>query len=97
MRRRGECSEEVAIGFVVACSDGAEQFEFGEEVLDEVPGLVEFFVVGALLFAIGFWRNDCEFTGFLQGFQHTPVGIEAFVGDQRTGSDLRQRILVSCL
>ena len=82
--------EEVTSSFIVAGGESAEEFEFGEEVLDQMAGFVEVFVVEALLFAIGFGRNDRKFPGFLQGFQHPPVGIEAFVGDHRTGFDLRQ-------
>jgi hypothetical protein len=32
--------EEVACGFVIAGSDGAKKFEFGEEVFDQVACLV---------------------------------------------------------
>lgn len=83
----GTGGEEVSSGFVVACGDGAELFEFGEEVLDQVPGFVEFPVVRALLFATGFGRDDGLFACLLQRFQHSFVGIEALVGDHGSGFD----------
>ena len=49
--------EEVSSGFVISCGDGAEELEFGEEVLDQVPGFVEFLVVKPLFFAIGVWAG----------------------------------------
>ena len=36
-----DSGEEIAGGFVVAGGDGAELFEFAEEVLDQVARLVE--------------------------------------------------------
>ncbi len=55
-----DSGEEVSSGFVVACGDGAELFEFGEEVLDQVSGFVEFLVVKPLFFAIGFGRDSIK-------------------------------------
>ena len=49
--------EEVTSGFVVACGDGAEVFEFGEEVLDPVTGFVEFFVILSLNLAVRLGRE----------------------------------------
>lgn len=36
--------EEVSGGFVVACCDGAEELEFGEEVLNEMTSFVELLI-----------------------------------------------------
>ena len=38
--------EEGGCEFVVSCGNRPKLLEFGEEVLDEVPGFVEVFVVG---------------------------------------------------
>ena len=42
-----DAREEVACQFVVACCDGAELFEFGEEVFDQVACLIDLTVVVA--------------------------------------------------
>ena len=36
--------EEISCGFVVACGDGAELFEFAEEIFDQVARFIEFAV-----------------------------------------------------
>jgi hypothetical protein len=42
----------------VSCGESAEVLELGEASLDAVTLSIEFFVMGALLLAIGFGRND---------------------------------------
>jgi hypothetical protein len=86
-----DSGEEVASGFVIACGDCAELFEFGKEVLDQVSCFVEFFVKGALLFAIDFGRDDGAFARLLERLQYAHIGVEALVGDHRAGFDLRQQ------
>lgn len=44
--------------FIVAGGDRAELFESGEEVLDQMPRLVEIFIVCAGDLPVGFWRDD---------------------------------------
>lgn len=44
--------EKVSGGFVVTRGDGPKLLEFGKEVLDGVPCLVERFVIPSLLFAV---------------------------------------------
>jgi hypothetical protein len=83
--------QEVAGGFVVASGDGTKEFEFGEEVFDQMPGLVEFPIILTLHFSVGFGRNHCSFTGILQRNQNTLVGIEGFVGEHDLRFYLRQQ------
>jgi hypothetical protein len=91
--RSGEVygGEEVSGGFVVACGDASEEFEFGEEVLDQVARFVEFFIVFPLHFSVRFGRDDGLFSSLLQGFEHPLVGVKALVGDHRVGFQLRQQ------
>ena len=88
-------SEEVSGGFVVACGDASEEFEFGEEVLDQVPRLVEFLVVFALHLSVRFRWNDGLFSSLLQRFEYPFVGVEALVGDHCVGLQLRQQYVCS--
>jgi hypothetical protein len=82
--------KEVSCCFVVASGDGAEELEFGEEVLDEVPRFVEFLVILSLYFSICFGRDDCLFSGLFQGIQNPFIGVEAFIADHGSGFDSRQ-------
>lgn len=83
--------QEVACGFVVACGDGAKEFEFGEEVFDQVPHHVEFLIAISLYLTVGLGRYHCDFAGSLQGDQHTLIAIEAFVGEHDVRFNLRQQ------
>jgi len=83
--------QEVARSFVVASGESTKEFEFGKEVFDQMPGLVEVSVVVSLQFAIGLRRYDRGFAGFLQGNQDTLIGIEAFVGEHHVGRNLPQQ------
>ena len=84
-------SEEIASRFIVAGGDGPELLELGEEVLDQMPGLVEVFVKGARGLA-GFPRRDHRrLAGFGERREHALVGIERLVGDERVGLKLRQQ------
>jgi len=89
------CSQEVPGGFVVARGDTSEDFEFSEEILYQVAGFVEFFIVFPLHLSVGFWRYDGLFTSLLQRFEYSLVGVEAFVGDHRVGFQLRQQDICS--
>lgn len=83
--------EEVAGSFVVASGDGAVEFEFGKEVFDQVPLLIEFFVVFALLFAVGLGWDHCGFSCSGQGKQYPLIGVKAFIGEQNVGLHERQQ------
>lgn len=83
--------QEVPCGLVVAGGDGAKKFEFGEEVLDQVAGLVEFLVVFPVNLAVSLGWYDSGFSCLLQGNQNTLIGIEAFVGKHNTGFNLWQQ------
>ena len=87
--------EEVTSGFVVAGGDGSEEFEFGEEVFDQVACLVAFLVVLSLYGSIGLGRDDGFFSGFLQRFQRLLIGVKALVGDHNVGFELRQQYISS--
>ena len=52
--------------FIVPCGNGAVLLEFGEEVLNQVPGLIHVFIVVALLRAMCFGRDDGCDAGFRQ-------------------------------
>jgi hypothetical protein len=83
--------KEVASGFVVAGSDGAEEFEFGEEVFNQMARLVEVLVIFALDLAVGLGRNHRDLTRCLERNQNPLIGIEAFVGEYDVGLELRQQ------
>ena len=77
--------QEASRGLVVAGGDGPELLELGEEVLDQMPGLVEVFVKGARRLP-GFARwDDRRLVGFGQRREHPLVGIERLVGNERLG------------
>jgi hypothetical protein len=83
--------QEASCGLVVAGGDGPELLELGEEVLDQMPGLVEICVKGARYLS-GLARGDHRrLAGFGQRREHPLVGIECFVGDERLGLKLREQ------
>src|SRR3954466_1431861 len=91
VRTRTDVGQEASCGLVVAGGNGPELLELGEEVLDQVPGLVEVFVKGAR-YRAGFarWDHRC-FTGFSKRLEHPLVGIERFVGNERLGLKVGQQ------
>ena len=74
-------SEEVAGGLVIAGCDGAELLEPGEEVLNQVPFLLEVAVEVARLLAGRLWRDDRGFAGFAQRLDDPLVSIERLVAE----------------
>jgi hypothetical protein len=83
--------QEASCGLVVAGGDGPELLELGEEVLDQMPGLVEVSVEGARCRpGLPRWDHGC-LAGLGQRFEHPLVGIEGFVGDERLGLKLREQ------
>jgi hypothetical protein len=74
--------QEASGGLVIAGGDGPELLELGEEVLDQMPGLVEVFVKGARCLAgIPRW-DDHRLAGLGQRREHALVGIERLVGNE---------------
>ena len=57
--------EEVASSFVIAGGDTAEELEFGKEVFDQMACLVDFLVIFALDFAVGFGWNHRDLARLL--------------------------------
>ena len=88
-------TEEVSGGFVIACSNSAELLEFEEEVFDQMPGLIEFFVVLTWLFPVGFWWNNGLDPLLLKNFQDTLIGIKGFVSEQCVGFEIGQESIRS--
>src|SRR3712207_4791744 len=83
--------QEASRGLVVAGGDGPELLELGKEVLDQMPGLVEVFVEGARCLAgLARWDDGC-LAGLGQRREHSLVGIECFVGNERLGLKLREQ------
>ena len=74
--------QEASCGLVVAGGNGPELLELGEEVLDQMPGLVEVLVKGARCLA-GFARwDDRRLAGVSERREHPLVGIEGLVGNE---------------
>ena len=88
-----DCGKEVSCGFVIAGCNGAELFEFAEEVLDEMARLVSLFIVVALGFAVAFWRDHRRLSFSEQRFDHAFVGIDGFIGQQSIRFHLRQQCI----
>ena len=83
--------QEASCGLVVAGGDGPKLFELGEEVLDQMPGLVEVFVKGARCRpGLPRWDHGC-LAGVSQRLEYPLVGIERFVGDERLGLKVGQQ------
>ena len=69
VRSEVDGGEEVTSSLIVAGGDGAEEFEFGEEVLDQVAGFVEVLVVdGGLLIGFG-GGMTASFPAFCKGWR----------------------------
>ena len=65
--------------------DGVKLFEAAEEVFDQMPLLVEIFVVGAGHCAVGLWRDHWGFASRFQEADDPLVGIVCFVREQYVG------------
>lgn len=86
-----DCGEEIARGFVISRRDCPIEFEFAEEIFDEMSGLVGVVVVIAKVDPIGFRRNDGSPSCVLQLFQHALISIIGFIGQQGVGDHSRQQ------
>ena len=91
--RGGEVNagQEASCSLVVSGGNGPELLELGEEVLDQMPGLVEVFVKGARGLAGFPRRDDGRLAGLGQRFEHALVRIERLVGNERLGLKLREQ------
>src|SRR3954462_12294104 len=91
--RGGEVNagQEASCGLVVAGGNGPELLELGEEVLDQMPGLVEVFVKGARRLAAFARWDDRRLAGLGQRLEYPLVGIEGFVGNECLGLKLREQ------
>lgn len=81
------CTEKGGGSFVVSGGDGSVMFEFFEEVLDQVPRLVECLVIISRIFAIGLWRNDGLNLSRLQPVDDARVSIVALISQQDVSFD----------
>ena len=88
-----ERGEEIPRGLIVARrdGDGAELFEFAEEILDQVARLVERLIELAGRCSVLLRRDDGGFSGTRERLEDAIVGILGFVGDQDLGGHLRQQ------
>jgi hypothetical protein len=88
-----DSGEEVLGGFVVAGGDGAELLELGEEILDQVPGLVELAIVVPRSPSVLPRWNDRRFAGCCERLDDPLVGIKGLVGNERVRLDGRQQAI----
>ena len=86
-----DCGEEVSGTFVVARGDGSELLELAEEIFDEMPSFVEFFIILTRRRAVALRRDDGDLIGGGKRFDHAGIGIERLVGDHDVGDDQRQK------
>ena len=78
-------------GFIISRSNGAKLLEPAEEVLDQVPLLVEIFVVIALRCAAAFWGNHGGFPCRGQRLKHPFIHVKGFIGDYGIGLDIGKK------
>src|SRR4051812_47195948 len=76
---------------VVAGRDGPVLLQFGEEVLDQVAGLVEVLVVRAQLLAVRLGRDHGRLACLRERLEHSLLGIVGLVGDQRGSGEVGQQ------
>jgi hypothetical protein len=86
-----DCAEEVHGALVIARGDGPELLELDEEVLDQMPRLVEVLVVEAGLLAVALGWDHGRLAGPLERLEHTLIGVERLVRDQGVGRETRQQ------
>src|SRR3954447_21364205 len=76
---------------VVAGRDGPVLLQFGEEVLDQVAGLVEVLAVRARLLAVRLGRDHGRLAGPRERPEHAFLGVERLVGDQHGSGEVGQQ------
>ncbi len=88
-------TQEISGGLVVACCESPELLQLGEEVLDEMPGLVEVVVTGTGDTAVGLgWDHD-RLSSRRQRLDHALVGVECLVSDNRVSLNVGQQVIGS--
>lgn len=85
-----DCAEESSGSSIIARGDCPVKLEISGEVFDQMPRLVERFVVIACLLAAGFRRDDQDDTCSFQPAGHRRIGAIALVGRHYIGRDLIQ-------
>ncbi len=70
---------------------GAESFDSGEQVLDQVPCPVQVFIVFAFEGSIGFRRNDDALAHLLQRLDHSFIGVKRLVRDDHVSVNAGQQ------
>lgn len=85
--------QEVPGDFVISCGDRPELLKLGEEILDEMTGLIEMLVEFPWLTPVGFGWNDGGLPGFFEGEDNTLVRVIGFIGDDLLCRDLRQEVI----
>ena len=78
-------------GFAVSGGEAAEVFELVEAAFDAVALFVEFPIVGALLFAIAFGRDDGAGAQAMR-LRDQNIGVVASVGDDGFGLPVFQQL-----
>jgi hypothetical protein len=93
--------EEVAVGLVVSCCDGAELLEPSEEVFDQMAPFVGLPIEGLRVHTMASGRDHGCDAACGQRVEHPVVGVEGAVGDQRSRGKARQEHIgrddVGCL
>jgi hypothetical protein len=87
--------QKASCGRVVASGNGPELLEPGEEVLDQMSGLVEIFDKGAGRLAGSARWDHRHLASFSERLEHALVRIKRFVGNERLGFKLRQQGICS--
>ena len=81
-----DCAEEYCGSFVVSGCDGAEAFEFGEEIFYEVARAIKIGIVLAPEGSVDLGRDgDLDSSGF-EDVDHPLLGIVGAIGEQRAKS-----------
>src|SRR5215470_14829854 len=87
--------EKVAGSLVVACGNGSELLEPGKEILDQVASLEQLLVVVSMDLAIGLGRDHHSLASGDEWIDHTLLGVERLVRDQRVSLYRRQQVIRS--
>ena len=82
-------TKEVAGRLVIACRNGPVWFEACEEVFNQVPRLVQVFIVYAGDLSVGLGRDDNGFSRLLQWLDHPFIGIKGLIGNDRVRINAR--------
>jgi hypothetical protein len=87
----GDEGFEVGFEFFVASGEAAEVLESGEAAFDAIALSIEFFIVAALLFAVGFGRDHGDHAHGLDVVEDD-LAVVALVGQHPEGSAISEKI-----